>query len=330
MAIFRDGTVLPSYLSSSVMGHEEGSPLRQNSVQLMEGEVKELVPPTDDRSLTRTYNEYRVAVQHRDGSAAAVVDFPNCLVLNQFGGASDSVKFALRADPTDATGTNVLAKGARVLVLCVDGNASQAYIIGAIRADQTPDPEGLFYEFEYNGVKFAIGNEGQVKLSFNGATDIDGKSVEDVGETSVKIAQNGTLTIATPDQTLTLDKDSKEIRLQSGDSLTVHNNGVKLGGGGESMLKGSTYRQQEQSLHQTLMTQLTTVMTLATTASAALSSAAGMMVTPVVGAIMAAVPMAAAATAMASMVQAIAQMTVAITQFEAQSVSYLSTKHDLD
>lgn len=330
MAIFRDGTVLPSYLNSTTMGYGEGSPLRQNSIQLMEGEVKELIPPTDDRSLTRMYNEYRVAVQHRDGSAAAVVDFPNCLVMSQFGGASDSVKFALRADPTDATGADVFAKGARVLVLCVGGNASQAYIVGAIRADETPDPDGLFYEFEYNGVRFAIGNEGQVKFSFSGATDINGEPIEDVGETSIEVASNGTLTIATPDQTLTLDRDAKELKLQSGDSLTIHNNGVKLGGGGEAMLKGSTYRQQEQSLHQSLMTQLTTLTTLATTASAALSSAAGMMVTPVVGAVMAAAPMAAAATAMASMVQAIAQMTVAITQFETQSVSYLSTKHDLD
>lgn len=323
--------ILPTFVGMEYMGESERSPLMDGSPQLLSGEVKEVYPPNDPRNVTKLYTEYLVSVQYRIGSSpASTVDFANCLSMSQFGGAADKVRYALRHDATEPEGKQIHAKGARVLVLCVTGDVNQAYIVGAIRADETPDPDGLFYEFEYNGVKFAIGNEGQVKFSFNGATDIDGKPVEDVGETFVEIAQNGTLTIATPDQTLTLDRDAKELRLQSGDSLTVHNNGVKLGGGGEAMLKGSTYRQQEQSLHQSLMTQLTTLMTLATTASAALSSAAGMMVTPVVGAVMAAAPMAAAATAMASMVQAIAQMTVAITQFETQSVSYLSTKHDLD
>src|SRR5690606_23801406 len=115
-----------------------------------------------------------------------------------------------------------------------------------------------------------------------------------------------------------------------GDKLTVHKSGVKLGNGGESMVKGSTYRQQEQALHQTLLAQLTVMSTLTATAAAAFTTASGMLVIPVVGAISAAAPIAVAATSMASIVQAIAQMTSAIAQFEAQSATYLSSKHDLD
>ncbi|NDD84345.1 hypothetical protein EBZ38_08750 [bacterium] len=191
-----------------------------NEFQLLQGEVKEIIYPNDNKSLSKTYIEYNVAVQHKtSGGPTSTVIYPNCLLVNSFGGIADKVSYSLRADPKEPTGKNVSTTGSKVLLLCISGVRSQAYIIGGIRDDAQKDPNGHHFLFQFNGVSFAINNDGEAKLVFRGATDVSNDLRSNVDKnaspTTVSITKNGNLKISTKDdaQFLHIDHENKKIEV---------------------------------------------------------------------------------------------------------------------
>ena len=184
---FSNRKVVPSYFNSRPMGETVESDTHNGTMQLLMGEVKEIIDPTDAKSLSKKYLEYTVDVQHRSGSGpASTVRFTNCLLVNPFGGIADKIHYTLRADPDDPTGKDVAKTGAKVLLLCVHGSSNNAFIIGGIREDKGKDEKEfpdkkdqhqLFFEF--NGVQLNINNDGELQVRYRGPTAVSGKLKSD-------------------------------------------------------------------------------------------------------------------------------------------------------
>lgn len=225
--ILNDGTVIPSYLSVSYFG-EFVSPGTQDSISLRLGEVKEIIYPEDEKSVSKRFTEYTVDVQQRDGNAPGTnVVYYNCVVSTLFGTSADFLKYTLRSDKQQE---NAVGKGAKVLLLCINGSTTKGVIVGAIR-DTGTDPDGTKYEgkdskedghnlnFEFNGIKVKINKSGELNLTFRGATKVDGtlsdEAIPEAEGTQLQIDKNGSITASTPEskQFLKIDHENKKIEI---------------------------------------------------------------------------------------------------------------------
>ncbi len=204
---FINRKVTPSYLGTRPMGGTEDAPTHAGTFQLLVGEIKEIIEPTDKKSLSKLYKEYHVDVQHREGvGPVATVRFPNCQIINLFGGTADKFMYTLRPDPKDPESKKSATTGSKVLMLCLNGNGGLAYIVGGIREDKVADEKGHNLKFSFNGITFDINNDGELKLALTGATLVDGKPDKDKGAdpdkitTTVEIKKDGNLKVYTKDE----------------------------------------------------------------------------------------------------------------------------------
>lgn len=219
---YRNRSVMPSYLGSRTMGVPQDLGTF-STVQLLQGEVKEIIYPKDKRSQSQKYIEYRVDVQYRDGDGpATTVTFPNCYLINAFGGIADNSSYTLRADEKEPEGEEVSATGSKVLILCVNGDTSKAYIIGGIREDDAKEGEtkedGHHLAFEFNGVNFAINKNGEATLTFRGQTKVNGElgddAVAEAEGTRIEINKEGNVTVATPEDKQFIRVNHKDKKLE--------------------------------------------------------------------------------------------------------------------
>lgn len=218
-----DGTCVPSYLQTAAMGYSE-SMGEFDSHGLMLGEVKEIIYPTDKRSVNKKFIEYKVSVQYRQGSEpAASVEFVNCQLINTFGGIADKFRYTFRADSKDSRPEEVFGIGSKVLILCLNGESSRGYIVGGSReekdeADKKEDGHNLFFEF--NGISFAINKDGEAKLVFRGRTDhkneldTENGADEAAQPTTVAITKDGNLTISTKEEAQFIRLNHKDKKLE--------------------------------------------------------------------------------------------------------------------
>lgn len=233
-----DGTVVPSFMGVSGMGHTgnvNGS-LLTNYV-LRYGEVKGIVYPNNSASISKKQVEYVVEISHREGSGpSSTVLYRGVTISNLFGGYADRFEYTLRADPKvskDGIGT-----GSKVLVLCISGDQSKGVILGAIRdskiqkSQDTDKGHNLFFEF--NGAQFTVNDEGEVQFLHNGPTTADGKVKDqyvDYAGGFVRFDKRGNITVSGPggDQFIKLvnqntDDPSQDnsIQVQADTLLKVH------------------------------------------------------------------------------------------------------------
>lgn len=217
-----DGTIIPSELS--VRGVDSGMGYLEDlsNTMLRVGEVRELIYKTDHRSLSKSVIEYRVAVQHRGmgGDPGISTEYPNCFVSNTFGSVADQVRYSLRSD--NAPNKDGLGVGAKVLLLCVNGQTSHAVILGGIRDQADPnidkEEDGHFFFFEFNGLAAGVNQHGELKVQFRGRTDaknqIDTKNGADKNAqpTTVQILKTGNFEITTKDenQFIKIDHENKK------------------------------------------------------------------------------------------------------------------------
>jgi len=175
-----DNTVVPHFLGMKSTG-SRGNPGNQTNITLRWGEVVGMVYPTDDRNYNKKYLEYVVKVVVQDGNGPAAQVYYNGVQLeNLFGGVADFLKYTLRpADTTTTTQAGKLGMGSKVLLLCISGDTHQAIILGGVR-DGTNDNNvdtvatGHHLEFEFNGLNMNINSDGELAVTFYGATDADG------------------------------------------------------------------------------------------------------------------------------------------------------------
>jgi hypothetical protein len=232
--ILADNTVIPSYLGMRSRGRpgDNGS---QNNLALRMGEVKELVYPDNPRNISKRFIEYRVEVQHSDGNGPGVgAIYEGCILANPLGGMADRSSFTLRADEAAQASPDGIGTGSKVLLLCVNGQTTQAVIISGVRdttQDQTTveskaDGHNLFWEF--NGIGFKVNKDGEATVSFRGATKTDGTLAgADNGPTTVQFLKNGNLEIRTKDsnQSIVIDNEHKKVAFNFDSEWTVNVNG---------------------------------------------------------------------------------------------------------
>lgn len=339
---YQDLSVIPSYLGQRGMGVRQSS-MTFGAFALMQGEVKEIIYPNSKKSLSQKYIEYRVDVQMRDGAGpAAITSFPHCLIMNHFGGVADKFHYTLRPDAKEANGQEVLATGSKVLLLCLNGETARAYIFGGIREDEEGDTQvdGHHLLWEFNGTRFLVNKDGELKLEVKGPTNVAGELADDADEaafpTTIEISKNGNLKIYTKDenQSVLIDHENKKIEVKAdsalnvevtGGNMDIQSEGVLVGGATDNWPLFTTYRTAENTLHTTLATQLTAIGTAITTAQAALLSASTNPVWP-----LAMLQVGVAAGALAAVGPAFAMCASALTSFEAGKVAYESKKNKND
>jgi hypothetical protein len=181
--ILSDGTVLPSYLSVHSGAYADG---QFDNIALRVGEVKEILYPDNPRSLSKKFTEYVVSVQMKDGAGVGVpIVYPNCIVAQQFGGVADYFTYTLRADDGSTQGDTTkagLGNGSLVLLLCLNGETSRPFIIGGFPVNDDDSDAALEHNlhFRFNGINVEVNKDGELSVSFQGATDAAGELAEGV------------------------------------------------------------------------------------------------------------------------------------------------------
>lgn len=221
------------------------------SMNLYLGEVRKIIYPTDPTSVTKQFIEYSVTVQYRRGNGpAASVDFSNCLPANLFGGIADKFRYTLRAATQKPAQNEVFSDGSKVLLLCLNGESSKAYILGGI-ADPTDSPDqmsdGHNVFFEFNGTQVTINDSGELQVMFRGKTQIDGtldsSAVAAAEGTKVFFDKNGGVKVSTPSdaQFVYVDHQNKKIDVLADTEWHVKVNGkLKFETGDQISINGSS------------------------------------------------------------------------------------------
>lgn len=167
------------------------------------GVVVTVIEPEEDDNVSKMGTEYHVMSIEQDGRQGINSSiYKNCLAMDSFGGIADFFQFKRRA-PKDSKKVQDKAstkdqEGSIVLLLCLDGNAEKAVIIGQMqnpsRKTILNEEAGHHGEGEFNGVRYAVDKDGAFTLTFKGATDGDGKPKDaSVGGSQIKIEKDGSV-----------------------------------------------------------------------------------------------------------------------------------------
>lgn len=325
MPNFYDLSVMPSYLESKQMGFPGESTLF-SSVQLLQGEVKEKILPTDSRSQSQKYIEYAVDIEYRKGSGAITVTrFPNCLLVNQFGGVGDRTTYTLRPDSKAPEGDSTFTTGSKVLVMCVNGDVSHAYIIGGIREDGDKDSEsGHHLHFEFNGVQAKINDDGELTITYRGKTQVDG-SLDSSADTeaegsTIKFSKDGTIYLYTKDEAEGVKISHPDRRI-----YTTSEAGLHVGKATDETMLGTTYRNAENKMHETLKEKLKAIQSKLNDAASNLSIAGSFdSWMAVSGPMITAGNLSSAGSSLSGAASLAGEMADAIDKFESDKEKYLS------
>tara|TARA_R100000951_G_scaffold101420_1_gene92918 strand:- start:13557 stop:14609 length:1053 start_codon:yes stop_codon:yes gene_type:complete len=191
----------------------------------------------DKKSLSKLVPEYDVLTSElNEGAGTSYVKYLNCISTDTFGGVADFFEYKLRPSKEDFEKTHNFAKqdGAMVLLLCLDGNAESAIIIGGVkntagdgkteeRESNLTKKNGLHLEGEYNGLNWQVNKDGEFTLTFKSKTDIKGKPQDEkAGGTIFKVDKTGSVDIDTNNEaSFKLDKTKKDAILNVGNNSTV-------------------------------------------------------------------------------------------------------------
>lgn len=218
---------------------------------LRPGEVQRVVYPEEPDSLTKRFIEYDVLVQHAENGTAVTKMYHNCFLANDLAGLGDRSTRILRSEAV--TDPSELGTGCKVLLLCVNGSASQPVILSGIRDERDSDlgrkTRGIHLDWEYNGVAVAINDDGGYTVTYKGPTDAKGKldtsrgGSADTAGTVVKVENNGNFTVATKDgnQSVVISHADKTITVTGDKDVTVRAQTIHLGdSAGEHAVMGDT------------------------------------------------------------------------------------------
>jgi hypothetical protein len=231
--ILGDGTVIPSYFGTRDRGVPEDTGELTNT-SLRVGEVRKIIHPGDEASISKKVIEYIVEVQHRDGNEPGTTSmYAGCTISNLFGGAGDFFRYTLRPDNGKKTGEGGIGVGAKVLLLCVNGSTNRAVIIGGVpdtHVDDSPQgSQGHNLAFEFNGIGVTIDSDGQLQVKFRGKTHVDGSlAADDNGPTTVSIYHDGTFEVKTRNglQYIQVNQSKHSIDIQADESWRLNVSGT--------------------------------------------------------------------------------------------------------
>jgi hypothetical protein len=243
--ILADGTVIESNLN--VTTHDQLSKAaanyRSNNLSLKAGTITRVIYPNDKDNINGQVVEYSIDVLEKMSNEMTTVNtYSNCIASNSFGSINNKVNFTYQA--ADGEGT----VGSRVLFLCINGisNGNANVIIGGLDPlvkgkKDIKAADGQFFDFNFNGINFAIDKDGAMQLTFNSFIDLKGnKANEKAAGTQVSISKEGQFTIADNEgqsfnldrvnqkstwtdgnEFITIDKKNKSIQISSSGKVDV-------------------------------------------------------------------------------------------------------------
>lgn len=197
-----------------------------NNCKLRVGEVQAIFGPQHPLNVSKKRNEYQVFVSHRANGTASTKMYDHCLLADGFGSLADYIRYTLRTDPSATRKTMGPGVGAKVLILCANGESTNPIIVSGIPdaardpdPDPDPDQDGHHFEAEFNGVHFDVNNDGEFTLTYGGATNADGTLADGVDEdavgTTITFSKDGNVTVADTDgsNSILLDHKNKKVQV---------------------------------------------------------------------------------------------------------------------
>jgi hypothetical protein len=204
------------------------------NVRLRIGEVQKVFFPEEAENISKRFVEYQVWVQHRANGTAVTKIYDHCIAIDRFGSPADFSYQTYRADPSatrKSSGRQLRpGRGAKVLLLCVNGESNNAVILGGVRDAGGPVDKketGHHLHERFNGVDVVVNKDGELVVTYGGATKLDGTLADGVDEeavgTFVKISKNGNLLIsdAKGENKVLLDRATGKVQVVAKNEVDV-------------------------------------------------------------------------------------------------------------
>lgn len=221
------GDVIPSiYGRRSV--DDDGDGL--SNVRLRVGEVQAVFGPKHTLNVSKKRNEYQVFVTHRANRTIVTKLYEHCYLSDAFGSLADFIRFTLRADPSARRNPVKPGVGAKVLILCVNGESQNPVIISGLPdagrdADPDPDPDddGHHLQAMFNGIEFDINKDGELQITYGGATNADGTLADGVDQdavgTFITLRKDGSVFMsdAKGDNSVIMDRPNSKVVVTTGE-----------------------------------------------------------------------------------------------------------------
>jgi hypothetical protein len=234
--------VIPSFLSDGVdsINYSGGA---FNSVRMCLGEVQEIVWPDDPRSVSKKFVEYRVWTTLFENSTFVTRMIEAVSGSDIFGsGTSDTFNYTMRPSGSAGTtdGNKKLGRGlgSKVLMICILGMTPNYVIISGLRDSNSPIDDkstGHHLDFNFNGIECNINNDGELTLTYSGATKADGTLQDDVDTdavgTTLTITKDGSLSIVdnSSNESIVIDRPNGNINVAASSGVTIKAQQIALG-----------------------------------------------------------------------------------------------------
>ncbi len=237
-----DGSVIPSGLSTKPM--QSARSLSKTNFKLLVGQIVQIYYPDDPNSYSGKSIEYDVNVfESNENGSVNLHTYFRCRTMDMFGGQADYTEYTLRPDPIDSNTPNT-TNASLVLVLCLNGvtEAGSAFIVGGMKNLQNAiartSDDGHFHDFQFNGIRQFIDNDGALTISFQSGTDISGNPVNAAASgTMIKIDKDGKVIVSdNENQSMTFDRVNKNVTITN-ESETIlvdkANKAISITSGGD-------------------------------------------------------------------------------------------------
>lgn len=230
--ILPSGSVLPSGLLEQGTDSVSGYSHTFQNYSIKTGIVIATYEIDDVKNLNKTAPEYDVAVTEQNGHMALnVITYQNCVAVTSFGGIADFMEYRLRpqkkVDKNKSDKDSTFQDGNLVLIMCLNGSSDKGIILGGLthpkRKTNLTKDAGLSLYGEYNGLSWSVDKDGALKIFFNGATDNEGKAInEKVKGSYASIEKDGSLELNDGNkESIRIDKTKKTISLKSEKDMSL-------------------------------------------------------------------------------------------------------------
>lgn len=200
-----------------------------SNVSLKVGVVISSFDIEDEENTTKSVKEYNVLVGEQDGNAPVTPHiYRNCRQLELFGNKADFFEYTYRKNQKEFEGPTPEEEGSLVLLLCINGNSTDALIIGSIRhpgrKTNLTKESGHHLEGEFNGVNWKVDKDGALTITYKSATDNKGvPQDEKAGGTFININKEGSVDINDGD-----DKNYIRMDKPNGNAGVLADNNIGL------------------------------------------------------------------------------------------------------
>jgi len=243
------GDVIPSFYSPRRVD-DDGDGL--SNIRLRPGEIQAVFGPKHSLNVSKKRNEYQVFVTHRANGTIVTKMYEHCFLADSFGSFADFIRFTLRADTSARRNPVKPGVGAKVIVACLNGESQNPVIISGIPDAATPvddEADGHHFDAVFNGVEFNINAQGELLITYGGATNADATLADGVDRdavgTTIVLQKNGNVKVADVDgkNTILLDHENSQIVVTGDKVVTANAPEVNLGGtGGQPVPKGDDWK----------------------------------------------------------------------------------------